>query len=690
MKKILLTLFCISTTLLYADDYYKNADGLKDEALKTALHDIISANPVRYGFGSGAHHTWEGFYYTDRRKDNSVWDMYSNVTRYFGEMYASIEGIDIEHTFPKSWWGGSINDGYKDLHLLTPADYSANRSKSNNAIGVVVVPNFDNGSFKVGKNPDYGDFKVFEPADEYKGDFARIFFYVATCYQNYEWVLDNEKYGSYYALDNSYLTFQPWVIDILLAWHRQDPVSVKERERMEQVFIIQGNRNPFVEYPCLVEYIWGNRKGEEARFADLISTSSDERFDVSTDQSGCNCIIEGPTLIRPLQNSVYEFPESSRDEQTKVKLRVYTAQLTKALAFSITGENASSFSLKTEKMTAEIANNGTYLEITFAPKTLGLHTAQLNIKSEEINATVTLEGLCSTVFHAFNATDINPYGFTAQWSNAEVDSYSLDVYQYPMLCSDSIALDLNPPTIANIHSQYNDNVITTGSVITYRSMLKLGSLERHGDATITNLPLYEHNHLLGSATQFEQDNAGALVIIANNDTIAKYQLDSTLTEFDIDLPDNIETLKFAQGDTTQRILIGYLTISTCHRKPTHQSLDGYPKQVKTVNHTVDYEFNNDSVFYRVTPKGGHESEEIVVFYDPSGTDDIDNPNIKYITLDNKLYLFDLEAESRINIYNSTGQLVYSQTTYATEWQIPLYGHGLYIIQINNKSRHIVY
>ncbi len=690
MKRIILTLLCISTTLVFADNYYKSAEGLKDEALKTALHDIISANPVRYGFGSGAHHTWEGFYYTDRRKDNSVWDMYSNVTRYFGEMNASIEGIDIEHTFPKSWWGGSINDGYKDLHLLTPADYSANRSKSNNTIGVVVVPNFDNGSFKVGKNPEYGDFKVFEPADEYKGDFARIFFYVATCYQNYEWVLDNEKYGSYYALDNSYLTFQPWVIDILLAWHRQDPVSVKERERMEQVYIIQGNRNPFVEYPCLVEYIWGNRKGQTVQFAELINTSSDERFDVSKDQSGCDCVIEGPTLIRPLPNSLYEFPESSRDEQSPVKLHVFTAQTTKALTFSITGKNASSFTLKTETMTSEIANNGTYLEIVFAPKTLGLHTAQLNIKSDEIDASVNLEGLCSTVFHAFNATDISQYGFTAQWSDAEVDNYTLDVYQYPMLCSDSIALDLNPPTIANIHAQYNDNVITTGSVITYHSMLKLGSLERHGDATITNLPLYENNHLLGAATQYEQDNAGSLVIIADNDTIAKYPLDSTLTEFDIDLPDNIETLKFAQGDTTQRILIGYLTISTCHRKPTHQSLDGYPKQVTTTNHTVDYEFDNDTVFYRVTPEGGHESEEISVFYDPSGTDEVENRNIRYVTLDGKLYLFDLEAESRINIYNSIGQIVYSQTTNASECQIPLYGHGLYIIRINNKSRHIIY
>jgi len=693
MKHLFLTLACFATCLLYADNYYSQADNKQDEALKTALHDIISANPTRYAFGSGARHTWAGFYYTDRREDNSVWDMYSNVTRYFGEMNASIEGIDIEHTFPKSWWGGSVNDGYKDLHLLTPADYSANRSKSNNAIGVVVVPNFDNGSFKVGKNPDYGDFKVFEPADEYKGDFARIFFYVATCYQDYPWVLDNSKYGSFYALSDNYLTFQPWVIDILLDWHRKDPVSVKERNRMEEVYIIQGNRNPFIEYPCLVEYIWGDRRGEAVHFNDLVNTSSDERFDVLNDQSGCQCVIEQPTLVRPLSNSVFEFEEASRNENITASLRVYAAQLSEPLKFHITGADSAYFSLKQSSLTAAQANRGTNIEITFSPISLGQHTALLHIESSEVKDSITLKGLCSTVFHAFNATDVSESSFVAQWSDAEVESYSLDVYQYPMLCSDSLALDLNPITIANINAQYKDNFRITGSVITYRSMLKLGSLERHGDVTIAGLPLYEHNHLLGSATQYEQDNKSSLIIIADNDTLATYQLDSTLTEFEIELPDSIDNLQFVQGDTTQRILIGYLTISTCHRKPTRQSLDGYPKDIHGTNFRVDYQFadENDSVYYQVTPFGGKISEEIVVKNSPNDALEINEINrIKYVTLDGYLHLFDLEPESRINLYNSVGQLVYTGTNAMDECRIPLYNHGLYIIQIDNKSTHIIY
>ena len=680
MKKILLFVLCVCSSVVYAD-YYSRAENLSDEQLKTVLHDIISANSVRYSFGSGAHHTWEGFYYTDRKEDNSVWDMYSDNVRYFGDMFASIEGIDIEHTFPKSWWGGSVNDGYKDLHLLTPADYSANRSKSNNAMGKVTVASFDNGSFKVGKNPDYGDFKVFEPTDEYKGDFARIFFYVATCYQNYEWVLDNSKYGSYYSLTNSYLTFQPWQIELLLQWHRQDPVSEKELARHEEVYKIQGNRNPFIDYPCLVEYIWGNRKGQQFKSDEVLATS-DLKYLAMTDRPGCDCEISVPTLIRPLDGSVIHFEEQSRNEKTTQRIYMQTAQISGQVHFEI--DDTTSFTIKQSMLSAYTTNAGTYLDISFMPATLGEHTAKLHITNQDIDATIMLEGLCTTVFHAFDATDITKDGFTAQWSDAEVDEYKLDVYKYPMLCHDSTALDINPLTIANIHAQYNDNFLLTGSVITYQSMLKLGSLERHGDVSIVGLPLSENNHLTGSATQYESDSQGSLLIIADNDTIGRYKLDSTLLEFDIDLPDDIEVLKFAQGDTTQRILIGYLTLSTCHRKPTRQSVAGYPITTPALKHAVKYSLENDTVYYRVTPQDGHESDEIIVYYDPTDVPNTYNSKIKYVTLDNKLYLLNLD-ECYLTAYNVTGQSVFSAYHTSGTCIIPLPTKGVYIIQINNNK-----
>ena len=159
--------------------YYEDAQGLKDEALKSKLGAIIHCG-VRYKYGSGNKKTWDGFYHTDRdTTNNSVLDMYSLETRYFNttKPTASVLELDIEHMFPKSWWGGEVNQAYCDLFHLVPADYSANRSKSNHAPGIPSDTTFWNGTFATGSGSAYGLQKVFCPADEYKGDFARILLY---------------------------------------------------------------------------------------------------------------------------------------------------------------------------------------------------------------------------------------------------------------------------------------------------------------------------------------------------------------------------------------------------------------------------------------------------------------------------------------------------------------------------------
>ena len=158
--------------------YYYAADGKHGAELKTALYEIISSMHT-LGYGSGEDATWEGFSRTDRKEDGSVWDRYSDEIRYF-DGFNAVGGMHIEHSFPKSWWGAYENNAYRDLHHLFPADGSANSAKNNLPLGEVTgVSGFDNGGSKVGKNGwgvDYTD-RCFEPADEYKGDFARAYFY---------------------------------------------------------------------------------------------------------------------------------------------------------------------------------------------------------------------------------------------------------------------------------------------------------------------------------------------------------------------------------------------------------------------------------------------------------------------------------------------------------------------------------
>ena len=79
-----------------------------------------------------------------------------------------------------------------------------------------------------------------------------------------------------YLTDSTYLVFKPWLVEVLLDWHRADHVSEKERRRAETVFSIQGNRNPYIDYPELVEFIWGSKKGQTVDFSTLVCTATDD------------------------------------------------------------------------------------------------------------------------------------------------------------------------------------------------------------------------------------------------------------------------------------------------------------------------------------------------------------------------------------------------------------------------------
>lgn len=272
--------------------YYDAAQGLQDSLLRQALFDTIRGG-VRVHYGTQGYTypdniyypgTWNYFPQTDVRADGRVWDMYSNTARYFPHDGGSGCGLEIEHSLPKSWWGYPSNDtlvsskrAYQDLYILNPADGQANGQKSNYPPGHVAKGDkFDNGSFRMdnAKSSPYG-WICFEPAEEYRGDFARTYFYVATAYADLPFGAGNPTYQRYLT-DSTYLVFKPWLVEVLLDWHRSDPVSRKEIQRAEAVYAVQGNRNPYIDYPDLVEYIWGDKKGEQVDFASLICTAEED------------------------------------------------------------------------------------------------------------------------------------------------------------------------------------------------------------------------------------------------------------------------------------------------------------------------------------------------------------------------------------------------------------------------------
>ncbi len=250
-----LFLFLFSLSVASQSSYYQSIDGVTGGAtLKTALYSLIKEHE-RIDYGSGAAATWGAFYTTDRNAEtNQVYDMYSSEVRYFGEKGETISGMNIEHSLPKSWWGSTKNDAYCDLHHLNPSDQNANSRKGNFPLAELETESWNNGVTYVGKATINGSsVSAFEPCDEYKGDFARTYMYMFTCYQNLTYQYTWMNYES-----STYPTLKPWAVELLLKWHKQDPVSDKEIARNNAVYSIQGNRNPYVDYPQLADYVWGD------------------------------------------------------------------------------------------------------------------------------------------------------------------------------------------------------------------------------------------------------------------------------------------------------------------------------------------------------------------------------------------------------------------------------------------------
>lgn len=282
-------------------DYYKFAQGTVDSTLKNHIGYIICCGK-RYRYGSGTKKTWDAFFHTDRDTNtNQVLDMYSNNLRYFNpdKPTASVADFDIEHMLPKSWWGGDVNPAYCDLFHLVPGDYSANRSKGNHAPGVPADSSFYNGSFVTGRDTIHHLSRVFCPADEYKGDFARAYFYIAACYgDSLTWLNSGEPAEA--VTNDGWQEFRPWLRDLLLSWHRMDPVSKKELDRAIEVNKIQGNRNPFIDYPELVEFIWGDKQGQKVDFRQLTQSYGDAYDDTPT--GVCNTPIQKHAANKQIRN----------------------------------------------------------------------------------------------------------------------------------------------------------------------------------------------------------------------------------------------------------------------------------------------------------------------------------------------------------------------------------------------------
>ncbi len=251
-------------------EYASSLKGKKKAELKDALHALMK-DATTLSYGSGNNKTWWGFYVTDKDADGYVIDRYSNKRRKFTSRGSVPSGMNIEHSFAKSWWGGKNNQAYRDLYNLMPSDQEANSSKSNYGMGIVTnATQPGNGCIKVGTGEN--GMNLWQPSSEWEGDFARGYMYMATTYQDLTWQGEGLK-----SLQNdNWPTLQKWAYTLYLNWSRTDKVSQVEVNRNNAVYEIQGNRNLFVDYPTLCEYIWGDSTDVAFNPETAITTTTDD------------------------------------------------------------------------------------------------------------------------------------------------------------------------------------------------------------------------------------------------------------------------------------------------------------------------------------------------------------------------------------------------------------------------------
>ena len=257
--------------------YASSLQGLKKEQLKAALHKLMDKKKV-LPYGGGGKGTWWGFWYSDRDpQTNECYNRYSDKKFFFDSTNTgkSIAGMNIEHSFPKSWWGGHKNDAWCDLYNLYPSDSQANSSKSNFVMGVVVNVKEEAGVGYDKVGTGYADgrlVKMWEPGDRFKGEFSRSYMYMATTYQNLSFVSE----GANQLQTGAYPTLKKWSSDLFRQWSKNDRVDEMEIKRNEAVYKIQGNRNLFIDYPNLAEYVWGDSMDVEFNPNYAITTASDD------------------------------------------------------------------------------------------------------------------------------------------------------------------------------------------------------------------------------------------------------------------------------------------------------------------------------------------------------------------------------------------------------------------------------
>lgn len=251
-----------------AGNYYSGITATGGSALSAQLHDLIVSSRTKY---SSYDECRDKAKTTDPGSTSSaVMEFYTHedIVTYVGG--SGGKGTwNREHvwaqslsktTSNKQLWGTGGAGG--DLHHIRPAEKQLNQDRGNQRYGEpsskspMYAYNLPNKGDVLG---GYSDGSTFEPLDFAKGDTARIIMYVYVHYSTLAGGSVSSQTAGELPITNIVAAnseAKAW--ELLLKWNKLDPVDDIERNRNEEVYKIQGNRNPFIDNESYADAIWGN------------------------------------------------------------------------------------------------------------------------------------------------------------------------------------------------------------------------------------------------------------------------------------------------------------------------------------------------------------------------------------------------------------------------------------------------
>ena len=646
------------------DGYYENASGKAEGELKTALHHIIKGG-TRLDYGSGHGSTWSGFAKTDRHPDGHVWDMYSYHKRQFNGTSAP-GGMNIEHSVAKSWWGSAKNNAYRDLYHLNPSDQNSNSARSNYPLGIVEDGKIV-GSLKIGDNSYGNEYSgnAFEPLDEYKGDFARAYLYMFTAYEDLNWT--GTAAPSMLNSKETYPMLRPWAAQMLSEWSRNDPPSEKELKRADEIYKLQKNRNPYIDYPELVEHLWGENKGEPFFFAP------------STD----------PIILKPTNNAVYEF-ESVHYEATSTEvILVKSRNLTSDITLSLIGAGSSAFELSTQKISAEESTEDFELIVTFNPEKAIYYEAQLIMTSNGATTkTVNLKATATEQFSALSPTNITENSFIANWTSSSLtDQFNLEVYTKQI--EGIIPVDI-------INSKFDDEwpsgwrKVDGYADFNTPGAIKLASGSSGATISSETVALDNDATITITAKKWTSDSGVEFAVKFGNYNVGSIILEGEYKDFTLSIPAQEEigalTIVAPKG---KRGFISHVKLTTGGQIISETPVANYPKIIAgSHSEKVEGLASQTDYFYRVTPliDGAVVSEEVKVTTTVStGIEDNLDQQVAVYANGLSICIENASEGTAVEIYNANGQLVISVPAITNNAEFALANPGIYILRLTNES-----